>query len=213
MQTNTENSLDEIDAEGLTAMGVLYSGSMLTWFNQSANANDQRVQFWAIKDEPDSGPGSNGAVTLISDLCDSYYEKKGKTTTNKPFSLNIMRALNIEEYAFACDIIMSDPYVWENAPDNNTERIPECVTEMNRNAAGIYSAKKTVVVLWWWQPKASNPLTDANSAAIYKTSFEEVKDDVDGLAGFTFSGDGNKLDTYVGTEALWDEVVEQNDNV
>ena len=68
VQTDNSGTLQQIADAGMTAFGALYSGNMEAWFN--SNPNDPRVRIWANWDEPDSGPGENGAVKLLKCMYD-----------------------------------------------------------------------------------------------------------------------------------------------
>ena len=212
VQTDTSTTLDTIDGAGLKAMGALYAGSIKDWFD-AGNADSSKVRFWAILDEPDSGPGESGPVkSLKTDIYDTYYDLKAATTTDKPFSLNIMHPIFIEEFSRGSDIISSDPFVLSTS-DNNINRIRDCAQELYYNASGVNAAKKTLIILWWWNPNADDPASTANTATLYGDSFDLIDDVVVGIGGWNFSGGGNRLDTSTDEQvrALWTQIKAKND--
>ena len=214
VQTDTSSTLDTIVGAGLKAMGALYSGSIEDWFEEG-NADSSKVRFWAILDEPDSGPGASGPVkSLKSDIYDTYYDLKAATTTDKPFSLNIMHPIFIEEFSRGCDIISSDPFV-RSTGDDNINRIRDCAQELSWNASGVNAAKKTLIILWWWNPNADDPASTASDELVYQSSFDLIKNSVDGIGGWNFSGGGNRLDTNpsLRVTVLWTEIKTENASV
>lgn len=109
---------------------------------------------------------------------------------------------------------MSDPYVWETS-HNNTNRIRDCREELSYNVTGVNSDKKIVILLWWWNPNETNPEDDANYDTLYNYSFDLVKNDVNGIGGFNFSGSGKRLDTSAVQQIidLWAEIKTNNASV
>lgn len=210
IQTNAENTLSIIDDDDTKAMGVLYSGSMKEWFESPPgnHPNDSRVLFWALQDEPDSGPakdskGNVTGVTLLKDLYNQLYWYKGYTTT-KPSSLNIMHVIFIEEFSKGCDLISADPFVRPNSGLNQA-RISDCVEEMKLHVGD----NKTLIILWWWD--SNQPISTAISETIFAESFDEANNaGVDGIGGWNFSGSEGRLNQ---DEDLWDEITDKNDSV
>lgn len=82
-----------------------------------------------------------------------YYDYN--INADKPYSLNISVPIFIEEFCKACDVIISDPYVYlDDGEDEkyNQNRITDCGTEMNYVANIADAGKKTIIVIWWWFP-------------------------------------------------------------
>ena len=216
VQTDNPDTLPTITGQCMKAMGVLYASErMKTWFKTDCNADSCEVRFWAIFDEPDTGPGPEGEVkSLKTDIYDTYYTLKQATTSDKPFSLNIAQPIFIEEFSRGCDIISSDPFV-RSTGDDNINRIRDCAQELSYNASGVNDVKKTFIILWWWNPKADDPPATASDELVYQSSFDLAKDSVDGLGGWNFSGDGNRLDTSPSLRItlLWTAIKSENASV
>ena len=213
IQTNTETTLSIIDDDDTKAMGVLYSGNLSKWFNEApGNPNDPRVLFWALQDEPDSGPGIQinkegnpciAPMTCLKAIYEGMYDYKGKTST-KPCSLNLMLPIFIEEYSKGCDIISSDPYVRPSTGVDQA-RITDCAVEMDLHSFG----KKTLIILWWWDPKT--PISTAICKDTFAGSFNAANNaEVDGIGGWNFAGSQGRLNQDTD---LWGEITAKNDSV
>ena len=88
----------------------------------------------------------------------------------------------------------------------------DAVAEMKVHAG---TKKKVIPCLWWWWLTQQNP--DPNDADNYRESFNAIINDVDGIAGWNFSGyyqeEYRRLDTYTGqgVPELWTEIGDLND--
>ena len=132
----------------------------------------------------------------------------------KPYSLNISNPIYIEEFCEACDVIITDPYVYKSGQGKkNQNRIKVTGEEMNRVAG---TDKKTVLIFWWWFPERDDHGTaDADT---YADSWDEgVSVGVSGLGGFNFSEsaaeeDPNALSSYQSSgpvHDLWEKIKEK----
>ena len=222
VQTDDPQTLATISSNNMTAMGVLYGAErMRDWFDENTcNPNDRRIQFWAIYDEPDSGPGENGPLTALKDLYDRYYCLKGKTSDDKPFSLNLMHTIFLEEFSKGCDVVSHDPFV-KTGTGNSINRIADSVDELVYQTSGIFAVKKTILILWWWNPKAGDPADIAVAYTLFNQSFDLRRDEVDGIGGWNFSSgrdsEGNitRLDTYQNQSVglLWNAIRAKNASI
>ena len=214
IQTNSdEASIDTIAGRQMKAAGVLYSGSLKTDFYcvSRENAMSDKVRFWMMIDEPDAGSGAEHPPTMkyIYDLFLKY-----NTHAPKPYAFNISQPIFIEEFCQACDVIITDPYVYKERSSTgkyNQNRISDVAAEMAYVAG---EDKKTVLILWWWFPeKEVHGTADAD---VYATSWDKGKPLVDGMGGFNYSGGGNRLSTYNSSDPskpepkLWDKIQEKN---
>ena len=221
VQTNNQNTLDDIDEAGLKAMGVLYPGSpgehpLVDWFIESEdNPNDSRVLMWSIFDEPDAGPPYDQEYyrnPVIKQIYNRLYYFKTRFVeqekeTTKPFGLNVMHPIFIEEYSKGADIVWSDPFVRPTTGEN-TKRITDCVTEMNLHTG---DGKKTMVILWWWFPDEG--YTSAISVDLFQGAFDAAnKAGVDGIGGWNFSGSQGSLadSEHPNVRALWSSICIKN---
>ncbi len=125
-----------------------------------------------------------------------------------------MQPIFIEEFSRGCDIISSDPFVRSTA-DDDINRIRDCAQELSYNASGVNAAKKTLIILWWWNPNADDPASTVSDELVYQSSFDLIKESVDGIGGWNFSGAGNRLDTNPSLRVtlLWAEIKTENASV
>ena len=86
---------------------------------------------------------------------------------------------------------------------------------MSYNASGVNDAKKTLIILWWWNPNADDPASTVSDELVYQSSFDLIKESVDGIGGWNFSGAGNRLDTNPSLRVtlLWTEIKTENASV
>ena len=224
IQTSDETSIPNIVAtSGVKAWGALYTPpeqcnpTIKAWFKTEVegeypNANSENVRFWAIRDEPDSGPGYYRAsgkvypVTALKDLYDAFLCYTGYTS--KPFQITIQHTIFIEEFSRACDIIGSDPYVCAVKHTENYRRVRDCVAELTYNQK---AQQKRMIIMWWWDPKVG--AGTAVEVSLFEDAFEEATG-MESIGGWNFSAGGypveNPLNT--GDPDLWTAITNKNND-
>ena len=186
IQISDEEAIQNLVDHNMKAVGAIYDNQthpIKTWFwADKSNALSSNVLFWMMWDEPDAATGEKGEN--LKPLYDLYYKHTDWAT--KPYSLNISNPIYIEEFCEACDVIITDPYVYKDSTDGkqNQNRIKVTGEEMNRVAG---TDKQTIIVLWWWFPdKPEGVLEGAD--VVYGESWDKgVTVGVSGLGGYNFS--------------------------
>ena len=113
---------------------------------------------------------------------------------------------------------MCDP--WVKTASDPQHKLSDAVAELNYAAV---NGRKTIALLYWWFVTLEDP--QPNTAANFAESFDLIKDDVDGIGGWNFSGsyvdeegrrEERRLDTYTADPVvpkLWTEIGTKNDSV
>ena len=156
-------------------------------------------------------------MILMKDLYVLY--NKYNSYANKPYSLNISQPVFLEEFAKACDVVITDPFVHPGtrAGKYNQNRISDAAAELIYVTRG--DGKRSVLILWWWDPNEDNPAPGANTSVLFGNSFDKAAEsDVDGIGGWNFSGSGNDLNSFTSDDpaktqkirALWSAIKSKN---
>ena len=188
------------------AMGVLYSGNMQSVFD--ANADSDSIRFWNLRDEPDSGPGPNGAMSRLRAVYGDYYARKNQSTS-KMLAMNFMHAFPLEEYAEGADLIITDPYV-KSESGNSRNRIRDWIGALQDVSSGPNSQKRTIVVLWAWGARG-DPATLIDPVGLYGSEWEMLYRHpvVDGIATYKWGNPHfaiQQLSAFPNGSALWDSI-------